>query len=122
MAGLLLVAWTLLVWAGRLRNIAVDAGDPAEYVVPVGLLALALWALADGRRRRRATLLLAAATAAVWLVRVPLILARDHGAAFKVVHVVLAVVSLGLAAYAVSTGRSSVPTVGGSLRRPRRSS
>ena len=41
---------------------------------------------------------LAVATIAVWAVRVPLVLANGHEAAFVVVHLVLAAVSVALAA------------------------
>ena len=84
---------TLVIWAGRIRNIVADDGAIAELIVPGLLVALALWTLVDRHRVR----FLAGVTVAVWAVRVPLVLVRDHEAGFKVVHVVLAVVSVTLA-------------------------
>ncbi len=46
---------------------------------------------------------LAVATIAVWAVRVPLVLSNGHEAAFVVVHLVLAGVSVALAAAALRT-------------------
>ncbi len=53
--------------------------------------------LARGGTPRWAVPALAAATVAAWAVRAPVILLGDHGAAFKVVHVGLALVSVALA-------------------------
>jgi hypothetical protein len=92
---LVLPLWTLFVWVGRIRNVF-DGDEPkAGVIVPILLVVLALIALVD---RRRGLPLLALATVAVWAVRVPLVLVRDHSIGFKVVHVVLALVSIGLAA------------------------
>ena len=87
---------TLVIWVGRIRNIVADDGALAELIVPGVLVALALWTLVDRPRVR----LLAGATVAVWAVRVPLVLGRDHEIGFKVVHVVLATVSVVLAVMA----------------------
>jgi len=46
---------------------------------------------------------LAVATIAVWAVRVPLVLSNGHEAAFVVVHLVLAAVSVALAVAALRT-------------------
>lgn len=102
---------TLLVWATRIRNIVEqDDWSAAELVVPVGLTVLALAALV---RPRQVVPWLAGATVAVWAIRVPLVLVRDHGAAFKVVHVVLAAVSIGIAWGSVSSlRRRRVPAAG----------
>lgn len=102
---------TLLVWATRIRNIVEqDDWSAAELVVPVGLTALAVAALV---KPRQVVPWLAGATVAVWVVRVPLVLVRDHGAAFKVVHVVLAAVSIGVAWLSVSSlRRRRVPAAG----------
>lgn len=86
--------FTLLVWATRIRNIVADGWTLPELILPVGLTVLAVAALL---RRRPWLPVLAGATVAVWIVRVPLVLLRDHTAGFKVVHVVLAVVSVVLA-------------------------
>lgn len=97
-----LVAWTVFVWATRVRNILEDDGSALELVVPAALVVLAVAALVD---RRRALPLLAGATVAVWAVRVPLLLTRDHSAAFVAVHVALAVVSVSLAVLALREAR-----------------
>jgi hypothetical protein len=91
---LALPIWTLFVWATRLR-IIFDQDQPRTTVIlPVVLTVLAVVALVD---RRRGLLVLAAVTTAVWVVRLPLVLVHDHSVGFKVVHAVLAVVSLALA-------------------------
>ena len=105
---------TLVIWAGRIRNIVADDGTMAELIVPGGLVALALWTLVDRHRVN----LLAGVTVAVWAVRVPLVLVRDHEVGFKVVHVVLAVVSVTLAVLAARDVRRRRP--GSGPRRPRR--
>lgn len=106
--------WTLLVWGGRLRNIAADDGlDGAGlalrialasvFVVAGAAVALLLW-----RTNRRPTpgvgavvRPLALFTTVVWLVRGGgIVLDSSHAAGFKVVHTVLAVVSIGLAVLA----------------------
>lgn len=81
------LGWTVFVWAGRIRN----GGSVALAASFLALAALALW------RRRPWLTVLAAWTIGVWAVRTPMILANDHDGAFKVVHTVLAVVSVTLA-------------------------
>src|SRR4051812_44279130 len=81
------VAWTVFVWAGRIRN----GGSVLLAVSFLVLAAFALW------RRRGWGTALARWTIAVWAVRTPVILVHDHPAGFKVVHTVLAVVSIALA-------------------------
>jgi hypothetical protein len=98
-----LAVWTLLVWGTRIRNVAEAGGGVGDLVVPVGLTALAVAALVDRRRGAQA---LAAATIAVWGVRLPLVLAHDHPAGFKIVHAVLALASIGLAAVVLRSIRS----------------
>ena len=81
------VAWTVFVWAGRIRN-----GGSA--LLAVSFLALAVIA---GWRRGGWVTALVVWTIGVWLVRTPFILVHDHPAGFKVVHSVLAAVSIALA-------------------------
>jgi hypothetical protein len=97
------VLWTLFVWGTRIANILTDGGGAGALVVAGGLTALAAAAAASlaGARLPWAIPALAAATIAVWAVRVPLLLAADHEAAFVVVHLVLAGVSVALAAGAL---------------------
>lgn len=108
-----LVAWSLLVWTGRIRNIWADdslstAGQVGRTALALSFTVLALAALVTVLRpgsRLASTLVvdvLAGWTVAVWAVRVPGILLNDHEVGFVVVHVVLAVVSAALAALAVA--------------------
>lgn len=86
--------WTLLIWTTRIRNILSDDGSRMALIVPVVLTVLAIAALVE-RRRWLASLVVA--TMAVWLVRLPLLLGRDHSLGFKLVHAALAGVSVWLA-------------------------
>jgi hypothetical protein len=81
------VAWTVFVWAGRIRN----GGSVLLAVSFLVLAALALW------QRRGWVTALAAWTIVVWAVRTPEILVHDHPVGFKVVHTVLAAISIALA-------------------------
>ncbi|MCU1486818.1 MAG: hypothetical protein JWN67_3564 [Actinomycetia bacterium] len=85
--------WTLLLWTTRIRNIVADDWTATDLILPIGLTVLAVLALV---RRRPGLLVLAAATTAVWIVRLPLVLVHDHPVGFKVVHAVLAIVSIAL--------------------------
>ncbi|MEY2432411.1 MAG: hypothetical protein QOC92_2136 [Acidimicrobiaceae bacterium] len=82
-----LIAWTVFVWAGRIRN----GGSVVLAASFLVLAALAVW------RRGRWVTALAAWTVGVWAIRTPFILANDHPVGFKVVHTMLAAVSIGLA-------------------------
>ena len=99
-----LVVWTLFVWATRIRNVVTGGGGAGELIVPVGLTALAAAAIFD---RRRGAPVLAAATIAVWAVRLPLVMAHHHPAAFKAVHAALAAISVGLAVAVLRSARKS---------------
>src|SRR4051812_36212594 len=81
------VGWTVFVWAGRIRN----GGSLLLALSFLGLAAVAVW------RRGPWFTALAAWTIAVWVVRTPFILVHDHPAGFKIVHTVLAVISIALA-------------------------
>jgi hypothetical protein len=96
----------VLIWIGRVRNILAAHGSAAELVVPVVLVVLGLGTFL---RPRTVGLGLAAVTIAVWLVRVPLVLVHHHDVAFVIVHLVLATVSVALAALALrsSSGRTA---------------
>jgi hypothetical protein len=107
---LALVGWTFFVWTTRIANIwRDDALDTGERVGRTGLAlsftvlavaaVVALWR-GSPRATRVAVGLLAAWSVAVWVVRDARIVAGDHDAAFVVVHVVLGVVSVALAALA----------------------
>lgn len=123
--------WTLFVWVGRVRN---ALGDPGlddrgrsgplllalSFVVP-SLLLVAGLVVAQRRRRSLApaasTLLrvLVAWTAVLWLFRAgDIVLTSDEGVAFVVVHVVLAVVSIALGAWALAEDRRARSSGAGS--------
>lgn len=97
---LALAVWTLVVWAGRIRN-AVDGDEGAGAVVlAASFVALAVAVLAT-RARRPVALTLAAGTVAVWAVRLVDIAAfSDRSAGFVVVHAALAAISVALAVWA----------------------
>lgn len=114
------ILWTLFVWVGRIRNAvsdeALDDGGRTgplllsiSFVVPALVLAVLL--VVAGRAHTSlgpagSWLLrgLAGWTTAVWLIRAgDIVLTSDRGAAFVTVHLVLAAVSIGLAAWAVTT-------------------
>ncbi len=122
-----LVLWTLVVWVPRIRNIWIDdelstggqLGRTAlalTLIVPAIVLAGVLWRQGDKLLGAAKVTVFgfAAWTVAVWLVRGGSILVADHDAAFKVVHTVLAAVSIALSALAVRrvtalpVGRASV--------------
>jgi len=92
--------WTLLLWTTRIRNIVADDWTVTDLILPIGLTVLAVLALV---RRRPGLLVLAGVTTAVWVVRLPLVLVHDHPVGFKVVHAVLAVVSIALS---IATARA----------------
>ena len=81
------LGWTVFVWIGRIRN----GGSVLLAASFLVLAALAIW------RRRPFVTVLAAWTVGVWAIRTPFILVHDHPVAFKVVHTVLATVSIALA-------------------------
>lgn len=118
-----LVAWTFFVWTARIRNIWGDDDMSTSAQVGATALALSFTALAVAAlvtvlrpgRGRGATLavdLLAGWTVAVWAVRVPMIATNDHEAAFVVVHVALAVLSVALAALAAREARRAARPAG----------
>jgi hypothetical protein len=89
-------AWTVFVWAGRIRN----GGSvllAASFLVLAAIVIASIW---KHRWRLYAVSALAVWTIVVWAVRTPMILVHDHPAAFKAVHTVLAVVSIALAVWA----------------------
>ena len=97
-------AWTLFVWATRIGTATADeAWDRVAMAVGFTLVGLAVLVVAWRARGRALTAgeLLAvriavAFTVVVWLVRGVQIALADHEAAFVVVHLVLAAVSIGL--------------------------
>lgn len=119
-----LAAWTFFVWTTRIGNIWNDAeldtsGKVGRTALALSFTVLAVVVVVALARRavrpgwlRPAVLALAGWSTAVWVVRATSIVFADHDTAFKVVHVVLAVVSIGLSAFAarqVVRGPSAVP-------------
>ena len=99
----LLVGWTVFVWAGRIRLAEGEVGPfllALTFLVPAVALAVALV------KFRTAVPALVGAlalwTTGVWVVRdADIVLGGDHPVGFVVVHVVLGVVSVALAALAL---------------------
>jgi hypothetical protein len=120
-------AWTVFEWATRIRNAATDSSlsSGAKAVAvgsAAGFTAMGLVALGWAWRHRRTglpastrgpLLAFAALTAAWWGGRTIFVWAHDHSTAFKVVHTVLAVVSITLATLAVRSLRGSDDDVKG---------
>jgi hypothetical protein len=98
----LLAGWTVLIWIGRVRNIVHADGAAVELLVPALLVALAIATFA---RPRQVAPVLALTTLVVWVIRVPLVLVHHHEAAFVVVHLVLAAVSVVLASLTLRRAR-----------------
>lgn len=115
------VLWTGFVWGTRisntLRSEESTASKTFSTVLSVLLLALAIavvvtmvrsWTATIGAGGAKVLMSAAALTGVVWLVRVPQILLADHTVAFKVVHTVLGVVSVVLAALVWQIGASAL--------------
>jgi hypothetical protein len=105
-----LVVWTFLVWTTRIaiiwRDADLDTGERwGRTLLALSFTVLAIAVVVALRRRLLqptvvAVGALAAWTIVVWVVRGIGILAADHGGGFKVVHTMLAVVSIVLAVLA----------------------
>jgi hypothetical protein len=117
-----LVAWTFFVWTTRIANIwgdnALDTGEKwgrtllaLSFTVLAIAVVVALVRGAAGPLRWTVGAL-AAWSVTVWAVRDVRIVAADHEIGFKVVHVVLGVISIVLAALAWRESRrtSASPT------------
>jgi hypothetical protein len=110
-AVVVLTIWTVLVWTTRFGTIWSDADLDTEGKLGRSALALTFTLLAAGvavaawRRADAAmwwlVMALAGWTTAVWIVRSVGIAVGDHEVTFKVVHLVLAVVSIVLSTLAV---------------------
>jgi hypothetical protein len=114
-SAVLLVAWTLLTWIGRVpllwsddeQSTAAKLGSSVPVLAFVGLALAAVVMLLRRRPWTNAVTLLAVWSVGYWAVRYPLILANDHPAAFMVVHGVLAVVAIGLSVWTLVDLRSA---------------
>jgi uncharacterized membrane protein len=106
----LLTLWTLVVWGGRVRNILSDPvlSTPEQAwrlglailfvaLAAIGLLVLVGWKNTHPTFVQRFAAGFSLWTMALWIVRGGGILFATHDAAFKIVHTVLALGSIGLA-------------------------
>ena len=110
--------WTVFVWGTRVRNIGNDdtmgGGEKAlAFLVCVVFIgaAFAMLALLVTRQSARLRVVLpvfAIATVGWWAVRSVFIVVHDHSMAFRVVHIVLGIISsvLAVAAWLASRVRS----------------
>lgn len=98
--------WNVVIWLSRIRNVLGDdslsSGSRAAWLVPAALFVAAGILAGFAWWRGPAALLMplrvaGAASILYWLVRLPWALFADQSASFKIVHTVLAVVSVGLA-------------------------
>ena len=105
----MVIGWTLFMWTTRTRLIFTESdltvGDIVSRIVPVfvfvALALVLLYSVRTGRPTLAPTVtVIAAWTTIYWLVRVTLISFHDHPIGFKIVHVVLAAISIGTAAWA----------------------
>ncbi len=100
-----LVSVTVVVWIGRIRNVLGDedldgTGVAWRLVVAFVFLGLAAGIVVWSSRRRRLVGVLCVWTVGFWLVRSIGMLVDDHDLGFKVVHTVLAIGSIAVAAWA----------------------
>ena len=110
--------WTLFVWGTRVRNIGNDdtlgGGEKAfAFLVCAAFIgaAIAMLAMLLTRHSTRLRTLLpvfAVATVGWWAVRSVFIVVHDHSMAFRVVHIVLGIISsvLAVAAWLAARVRS----------------
>lgn len=116
----LFAAFTVLIWGQRIVNIAGPAGGSAFDLARAVAFVIAGLAVAFAAARtsvgaahlERVVGVAAALTVVSWLVQMVLIVGRDRSIGFVVVHAVLAVVSIGLAAWAWSVVRRSTGSTG----------
>ena len=111
-----LLIWTLFVWSSRIRNVWTDADLSTGgqllrtgYAVVFLGFAVTLVALLWQRRPeplgstgQRVLALFLAWTVVFWLIRGIGIIVDDHTTSFTVIHTVLMVISIGLAAWAAT--------------------
>ncbi|MFN0025921.1 MAG: hypothetical protein ACKV2O_01875 [Acidimicrobiales bacterium] len=98
--------WNAAIWLSRVRNILADQGldtaGKALWMVPAMVFGLggvaALWGWWKGPAGvARLLMAVLAATLLYWPIRVVFMLFDERSAAFRIVHLVLGVVSVGLA-------------------------
>lgn len=118
-------AWTVFLWVTRIKNAVGDddisrGGRAVAIVTSVVFLLAAVGVVAAAWRRAPGAVRLALGFAAVsvvyWIVRAVTIVARDHPLGFTVVHVALALVTIGLSALVWRAGRAAGSARSGSSR------
>ncbi len=111
-----LLIWTLFVWSSRIRNVWTDedlttGGQVLRTGYAVVFLAFGIAMVALVWRGRpdplspvaqRVLAVFLAWTVVFWLIRGIGIIVDDHTASFTVIHTVLMVISIGLAAWAAT--------------------
>jgi hypothetical protein len=116
-----LAAWSVFVWATRIRNALADdeLGTGAKTVAVItavvftaGGLAVGIAALRRHGQLRPMVAALAVVTAVYWPVRIVQIVARDHSLGFTLVHAALGAVSVALALWAWPARRARVRPAG----------
>lgn len=104
-ATVVLLAFTGLVWAGRIRNVIsnddlTSGAKSWRLLVAALFLGLAAAVIIRWRHHTKVLAVLCAWTVGYWLVRGTGMLIGDESTDFKVVHTVLTVGSVGLAVWA----------------------
>lgn len=112
--GWAIAIWATITWGGRIGLLTgPEADDPWTWIRVLGSLAAAAgatYALLRPSSGSRALLVVyAGVTVAVWSTSVVSVWITDHETAFRVVHTVLAAVSLALAAAAAREAFMRVP-------------
>jgi len=116
------VLWTMFVWANRISNTLRSTSESSmakgvSVTLSVIMLALAVgvvvvlvgsWSSTVTSGGGKVLVVAAGVTALVWMVRVPQILFANHDAAFKMVHVMLGLISVVLAALVWQQGVTAV--------------
>ena len=112
-----LLIWTLFVWSSRIRNVWTDedlstGGQLLRTGYAIVFLAFGIALTAMVWRRRpepldplgqRVLVAFLAWTVAFWLIRGIGIIVDDHTTSFTVIHTILMIISIGLAAWAATT-------------------
>jgi uncharacterized membrane protein YobD (UPF0266 family) len=131
------VAWTAFVWCSRISNTLRSTTESAGgkvfstvlsvimllFAAAVVVVLVRRWSTSMDPASARALRAAAVVTVVVWLIRVPQIVFLDddptHGAPFKIVHAVLGLISIGLAAglWRVATGAMRRPVPAASVPR-----
>ena len=120
-------AWTAFLWVTRIKNAVGDSemstggqviavATSVAFLVAAGVVTAQVWRRAP--RAGRLAVTFAAVSIGYWVIRALTIVVRDHPLGFTVVHVALALVTVGLAALVLravlgrGAGSSPAPTAG----------